>query len=1322
MPASGSGVPVDSVKFVAKNAGAAGDDAQVVFVIGTETGTGLDSTNPVDVQGSVVTVTLKQGGASYGDIRNAINGESTSPLRMQISSAEEAVMITEAATIDLEGGADAVGGAAAVPAVAAVGGHGNVEGLTFTAAETGTDGNSITIYLRIGGETGVGMASDEPIYVDEDEATGDIDIYITMKADGATLAQIRDAIDAHEAASALINVAVDGLPDAIAGQSTTALAGGMGAVDAIAATNSAALATVISTDPDTGASLSGSLTFTATDAGAAGNSIDITIRVVSTEAGSGVFSIVALDPALPNAISINLRANGATLQEIIDAVNDDATHPAAAIITAALTGDSEAVISSSVAGFNLAGGADAVPPVAASAEGAPTSVIHFTAATAGVAGNKIRIFLNVDESGLKSEKGPIDGDAVAVGPDTNDPSITVITVSLKGGGATLDQIEIAIQGDTDAAALVFSNANPDAGSMEITQDATITLFNGADAVPAQAFVAIDAAGGVEQNDGTAQNGGALEWTRSVVNEHVYVINLINVDDNPPVFLEGGTEALAVTYDENATPDGVIASFGATDADNTHARLTDGTPPDAITYTIGWHSTASEAVRNLAIGEGGIHAYFEISETGDLTLKDNAPALDFEVMGAAGLVIEVTATSTSSLALNGQGNAPDARRITKLLTINLNEINEAPTDITLDNLEIQAVATLPDGGLRVGRIAAIGDPDLNEAHTYAVSGADASFFTITGNVLFFTGGEFKAEGQTYAITITATDARGATFTDTFTITQAGLFITTTAASQVSAPAPVYSEGDTRAEDDTRSPLLNEGTEPDDLPADNLDTDGDQTDDDKGVFIGILSDHSGSTEFTSFSSDFHVLENAQGEFELYFIGASGIDSGDFENADNDDIDVTIISSQFFLDDAGAKLPISGTRHQQADGVSSGADNVNADTFTLTGGELTTAGGTLNAAAGKIYLPNGQILDFEAYSSSETPAGASHVVVTQDSNGEWSVKVIASAAAKATNADAIEGITFTAVADGAAGNAVQIVLNVDSAQAGSGVAATNGVVVDGSTITVTILEDGATFQQIKDAIDGDSTAAGLVQTAIDAGAESTNLEDGVTVDLSGGQGAFADIQHDDFYVLGTLTLGKAPEVAEVPPTPAVPKTLTITNPNDAGHSLVLTENAGQTFAALQLELSSSHSGAPAVTAVTNDGTIIVTFSSTITAEQIKDAFAATGNAFATRARQLTTLTEVLPQFEAATQTALLDAVSGVVTIADPDDASNNIVLTQASGATFTRFVLFIDATHTGDAAITGVSNGVITLTHSTTITAADIRTAFAATSTLVLSLIHI
>ncbi len=134
--------------------------------------------------------------------------------------------------------------------------------------------------------------------------------------------------------------------------------------------------------------------------------------------------------------------------------------------------------------------------------------------------------------------------------------------------------------------------------------------------------------------------------------------------------------------------------------------------------------------------------------GQLKLKAGQ-SLNFESEPNVNLTI--TATDAGTLSYN------------ELFAITVTNVNEAPTDITLDNTALAENA----GGAIVGNVGVI-DPDVGDTHTWSVD--DVRFEVVAGQLRLKAGQSLNFESQpNLNLTITATDAGTLSYNELFAIT-------------------------------------------------------------------------------------------------------------------------------------------------------------------------------------------------------------------------------------------------------------------------------------------------------------------------------------------------------------------------------------------------------------------------------------------------------------------------------------------------------------------------------------------------------------------------
>jgi len=156
-----------------------------------------------------------------------------------------------------------------------------------------------------------------------------------------------------------------------------------------------------------------------------------------------------------------------------------------------------------------------------------------------------------------------------------------------------------------------------------------------------------------------------------------------------------------------------------------------------------------------------HTYSLVPGTGD---TDNG---SFTIQGnnlRTNATFDVNVQTVYSLRVRTTDNGSDF--FEKVLTINITNANDAPTDIQLSNDSVYE--SLPFNTL-VGTLSTV-DPDAGDSHNYTLTGTnnDNASFAILGNELR-TAATFNFEFKSsYFVNILTDDGNGGTFTKQFTI--------------------------------------------------------------------------------------------------------------------------------------------------------------------------------------------------------------------------------------------------------------------------------------------------------------------------------------------------------------------------------------------------------------------------------------------------------------------------------------------------------------------------------------------------------------------------
>jgi hypothetical protein len=212
-------------------------------------------------------------------------------------------------------------------------------------------------------------------------------------------------------------------------------------------------------------------------------------------------------------------------------------------------------------------------------------------------------------------------------------------------------------------------------------------------------------------------------------DETITVNVNDLNEAPTVITP---TSFVVDENTNTTGGYSVGSLSTTDPDS----------PESFTYSI--------------VG-GPDAAKFSIGGVGSDELVLDDGTLDFEAQSSYAVVVRVT---------DSGGNTHD-----ETITVNVNDLNEAPTAITPTSFAVDE-NTNTTGGYSVGSLSAA-DPDSTDSFTYSVvGGADAAKFSIGGagsDELVLDDGTLNFEAQSsYSVIVRVTDSGGLAFQDTLTI--------------------------------------------------------------------------------------------------------------------------------------------------------------------------------------------------------------------------------------------------------------------------------------------------------------------------------------------------------------------------------------------------------------------------------------------------------------------------------------------------------------------------------------------------------------------------
>ncbi len=196
---------------------------------------------------------------------------------------------------------------------------------------------------------------------------------------------------------------------------------------------------------------------------------------------------------------------------------------------------------------------------------------------------------------------------------------------------------------------------------------------------------------------------------------------------------------------------------------------DHTNASTVVAGDGWHHVAytvddAARVQTLYI-DGVVVSTTSFSSAISWTLNSNS-TIGMHVNGSSyefdGRLDDARIYGRALSASEIQAIANDGSVDTDVIAVSVTPVNDAPTDISLDNL---SVTESVDGAV-VGNLTTI-DPDTGDSHTYAVD--DARFEVVGAQLKLKTGQSLDFETEpTVSITVTTTDVASASFNKAFTI--------------------------------------------------------------------------------------------------------------------------------------------------------------------------------------------------------------------------------------------------------------------------------------------------------------------------------------------------------------------------------------------------------------------------------------------------------------------------------------------------------------------------------------------------------------------------
>ena len=292
----------------------------------------------------------------------------------------------------------------------------------------------------------------------------------------------------------------------------------------------------------------------------------------------------------------------------------------------------------------------------------------------------------------------------------------------------------------------------DSGNLATSQDFTITV---GDVNEAPTAIALDNSS-VSENSAGAVIGGLSTSDPDNGDNHTYTVSdarfevvdgALKLKDGVSLDHESGNVTVTVT----ATDSGNLTTsqdFTITVGDANEAPT--AIALDNMTVAENSAGTVIGTLSTTDVDDGDSHSYtvsdsrFEVVD-GALKLKDGV-SLDHE---SGNVTVTVTATDSGNLTTSQD------------FTIDVGDVNEAPTAIALDNMSVAENSA----GAIIGTLSTT-DVDDGDGHSYSVS--DTRFEVVDGQLKLKDGVSLDHEAGDVTITVTATDGGGLSTEEDFTI--------------------------------------------------------------------------------------------------------------------------------------------------------------------------------------------------------------------------------------------------------------------------------------------------------------------------------------------------------------------------------------------------------------------------------------------------------------------------------------------------------------------------------------------------------------------------
>ncbi|MBF0455022.1 MAG: cadherin repeat domain-containing protein [Magnetococcales bacterium] len=237
---------------------------------------------------------------------------------------------------------------------------------------------------------------------------------------------------------------------------------------------------------------------------------------------------------------------------------------------------------------------------------------------------------------------------------------------------------------------------------------------------------------------------------------------LNVDTKPTYSVEVTvTDGGGLTYAQTLTVTITTSNYAPTDLTLSVTSIDENPETGVVDLTIGTLTATdqdTDDTHTFTVIGGADQALFTVNGSNLMLLQGTT--FDYETMTTTSVEVQIRATDAGGKSFD------------KTLTLDINDINDAPTDITLSAESVEITPPSPatlTAAAEVGTLTAT-DQDTGNTHTFAVTGgSDSALFEVSGEILQVKSGSELTTGSTLVVEVTVTDNGSLTYTKSLSIT-------------------------------------------------------------------------------------------------------------------------------------------------------------------------------------------------------------------------------------------------------------------------------------------------------------------------------------------------------------------------------------------------------------------------------------------------------------------------------------------------------------------------------------------------------------------------